>query len=271
MSAPLPTTLSGLLYYDTAEKAYLNDYAGGGSHFSSSSVADVFEAHDGKGGIFQERLVDNEINDWLKSGIKAPLRVLFIDALPEQPDMLPVTQSIFRQVVESFDIAPRFIDNLGRQHMPGREIRNRSDGSSRHEMWYTAVLRRDGSSLKYSNVNHIVELTRQYSYWQRLCVWADYCYRPGDEGQSTSTTYMILRCPRDIKQAFTNTFLGEPGLKLLEHPMSVHAFVMDKIILSTWDFLSHMSGPLYNLVSLFCSRAINSSDQGSCLHVITGK
>ncbi|KAK8127823.1 hypothetical protein PG984_008931 [Apiospora sp. TS-2023a] len=248
MPAPLPTTLSGLLYHDTAEKAYLNDYGGGTSHFSKSSVADVFEVHEGKGGAFHERLGDNEIDDWLKSDAKAPLRVLFIDALPEQPDMLPVTESIFRQTVESLDITPRFIDNLGRQHMPGREIRRRNDGSGRHEMWYTAVLRRDGSSLKYKNVNHIVELTRQYAYWQRLCVWADYCQRPGEAGQGgVSITYLILRCPHDIKQAFTNTFLGEPGLKLLEHPMSVHAFVMDKIILSTWDFLSHMSGPLYNL------------------------
>ncbi|KAK7958539.1 hypothetical protein PG988_013387 [Apiospora saccharicola] len=248
MSAPLPTTLSGLLYHDTAEKAYLNDYAGGTSHFSKSSVADVFEVHEGMGGAFHERLGDKEIDDWLKSDTKAPLRVLFIDALPEQPDMLPVTESIFRQAVESFDITPRFIDNLGRQHMPGREIRRRSDGSSRHEMWYTAVMRRDGSSLKYKNVNHIVELTRQYAYWQRLCVWADYCQRPGEAGQGgASITYLILRCPHDIKQAFTHTFLAEPGLKLLEHPMSVHAFVMDKIVLATWDFLSHMSGPLYNL------------------------
>ncbi|KAK7927378.1 hypothetical protein PG985_004376 [Apiospora marii] len=232
----------------SSRKAYLNDYGGGGSHFSKTSVADVFEVHEGKGGVFHERLCDNEIDNWLKSDTKAPLRVLFIDALPEQPDMLPVTEPIFRQAVESFDINPRFIDNLGRQHMPGREIRRRSDGSSRHEMWYTAVLRRDGSSLNYKNVNHIVELTRQYAYWQRLCVWADYCQRPGKEGQGGATiTYMILRCPRDIKQAFTNTFLGEAGLKLLEHPMSVHAFVMDKAILSTWDFLSHMSGPLYNL------------------------
>lgn len=178
--------------------------------------------------------------------------------------MLPVTESIFREAVESFNVNPRLIDNLGRQHMPGREIRRRSDRSSRHEMWYTAVLRRDGSSLNYKNANHMVGLTRQYAYWQRLCVWADYCQRPGEEGMSgASITYIILRCPRDIKQAFTNTFLGEPGLKLLEHPMLVHAFLMDKTILATWDFLSQMSGPLYNLVSHFRRRAINSSGQGA--------
>ncbi|KAK8026217.1 hypothetical protein PG990_004040 [Apiospora arundinis] len=249
MSATLPTSLSSLLYHDTAEKAYLNDYGGGTSHFSKSSVADVFEVHQGKGGVLQERLGDSELRDWLKSETKAPLRVLFIDALPEQPDKLPVTESLFRETVASLGISPRFIDNLGRQHMPGREIRHRRDGSSRHEMWYTAVLRSDGTSLNYGNANQIAELTRQFGYWQRFCVWADSCQQGGKEGgggKSTSTTYMILRCPRDIKQALASTFLGEPGLKLLEHPMSVHAFVMDKIILFSWDFIAHCSGPLYN-------------------------
>ncbi|KAK7968060.1 uncharacterized protein PG986_002337 [Apiospora aurea] len=221
---------------------------GGTSHFSKSSVADVFEVHEEKGGVLHERLGDDDISDWLRSDTQAPLRVLFIDALPEQPDVLPVTESVFREVVASFDISPRFIDNLGRQHMPGREIRRRRDGSSRHEMWYTAVLRRDGTSLNYSNANQVVELTRKYAYWQRLCVWADSCQRRGEEGQrNTSTTYMILRCSRDVKEALVSTFSGEPGLKLLEHPMTVHAFVMDKVILATWDFLSHMPSPLYNL------------------------
>ncbi|KAK8042760.1 hypothetical protein PG994_013243 [Apiospora phragmitis] len=208
VSAPLPTTLSSLLYHDTAEKAYLNNYGGGTSHFSKYSVADVFEVHEGRGGILREGLGDDEISDWLKSETKAPLRVLFIDALAEQPDMLPVTESIFREAVASLDISPRFIDNLGRQHMPGREIRHRRDGSSRHEMWYTAVLRSDGTSLNYGNVNQIVELTRQFGYWQRLCVWTDSWQHRREEGQSTSTTYMILRCPLDIKQALGNTFLG---------------------------------------------------------------
>ncbi|KAK8065025.1 hypothetical protein PG997_011772 [Apiospora hydei] len=243
MSAPLPATLSGLLYHDTAEKAYLNDYG---------------EVHEEKGGALHKRLGDDEIGHWLRSDAKASLRVLFVDALPEQPDMLPVTESIFREVVASFDISPRFIDNLSRQHMPSREIRRRRDGLSRHEMWYTAVLRRDGTSLNYSNANQVVELTRKYTYWQRLCVWADSSQRRGEEGQeNTSTTYMILRCPRDVKQSLVSTFSGEPGLKLLEHPMSDHAFVMDKVILATWDFLSHMSGRLYNLVGLFQQRAAN--------------
>lgn len=251
MSAALPTTLSGLLYHDTAEKAYLNDYGGGTSHFSKSSVADVFEVHDGKGGLLRERLGDDEMRDWLTSDTKARLRVLFIDALPEQPDLLPVTETLFRETVAAFDISPRFIDNLGRQHMPGREIRHRPDGSRRHEMWYTTVLRSDGTSLSYGSANPIAELTRQFGYWQRLCVWADARQQRRGREQGISTTYMILRCPREIKQALANTFLGEPGLKLLEHPMSVHAFVMDKIILLSWDFIAHCSGPLYNWVRLF--------------------
>ncbi|KAK8034054.1 hypothetical protein PG993_009049 [Apiospora rasikravindrae] len=260
MSAPLPTTLSGTLYHDTAEKAYLNDYGGGASHFSKSSVADVFEVYKEKGGVLHDRLDDSEIGDWLRFDTRAPLRVMFIDALPEEPDMLPVTESVFREVVKSFDITPRFIDNLGRQHMPGREVRRRRDGTSRHEMWYTAVLRRDGTSLNYSNVNQTAELTRKYAYWQRLCVWADSCQRRGEEAggeHNTSTTYLILRCPRNVKQALVSTFSGKPGLKLLEHPMSIHAFIMDKVILATWDFLSHLSAPLYNLVSLSRKRAAN--------------
>ncbi|KAK8130708.1 hypothetical protein PG999_003088 [Apiospora kogelbergensis] len=218
MSAALPTTLSGLLYHDTAEKAYLNDYGGGTSHFSKSSVADVFEVHDGKGGLLRERLGDDEMRDWLTSDTKARLRVLFIDALPEQPDLLPVTETLFRETVAAFDISPRFIDNLGRQHMPGREIRHRPDGSRRHEMWYTTVLRSDGTSLSYGSANPIAELTRQFGYWQRLCVWADARQQRRGREQGIFITYMILRCPREIKQALANTFWASLASSFLSIP-----------------------------------------------------
>lgn len=248
IAVPSPTTLAGLLYKDTAEKTYLNDYAGGASHFSESSTADIFEVHQDKGGALRENVDDDAIGNWLNFETRASMRFLFIDALSDKPDKLPITESLFREVVGSLEISPRFIDNLGRQHMPGCETRRLPDGSNRHEMWYTAVLRSDGTSLKYDSVNPIANLTRQFAYWQRFCVWAE-C-RPETDGVkgSTSTTYMVLRCPPQIKQAFFATFLGQPGLKLLQSTMAAHAFFVEKVILHTWDFASHLSGTLYTWV-----------------------
>ncbi|KAI0127232.1 hypothetical protein BJ170DRAFT_366212 [Xylariales sp. AK1849] len=242
-----PKTLSGLLYHDTAEKAYINEHGGGFHQFSKASTADVFEVSLQHGGVLTEDLDDGGILEWLKSA-KAPatMRVLFLDALPEQPDLLPVTESVFRHILDTFDVNSRFIDNLSRQHMPGRDIQRRKDGSIRHQMWHTAVLRSDSHRINSHHGNQTLEFTRQYSYWQRFVMWSNFQSRQDEIGTENSTsTYMIWRCPLVVKQALFRTFSGQLGSKLMEHPMAIHAFIMEKIVLQTQDFLAYFSQPLY--------------------------
>ncbi|KAK9791968.1 hypothetical protein SCARD494_07375 [Seiridium cardinale] len=242
-----PTSLSDLLYNDTSEGAFANEAAGGTNQFSAESCADVLEIFDGRGAVLRQNLDDEDIRAWLKSEQEpARMRILFLDAINEKPDFLPVTESLLRDIFDVFDVSPRFSDNLSRQHMPGRCTHRLRDGTIRHEMWYTAVLRSEGNHIRSQSANHTMELTRQYAYWQRFCIWSD-CRLPkdGDEENTSVMTYMVWRCPQDVKQSFFSTFSGEAGSKLLDHPMGVHAFMTEKIVLHTHDFLAYFSNPLY--------------------------
>ncbi|ORY70497.1 uncharacterized protein BCR38DRAFT_422242 [Pseudomassariella vexata] len=242
-----PRTLNELLYHDTVKKAFANEAGNGTEQFSKTSVVDVFEISPEHGGILREQMDDAGIRDWLKLETRPTrMRLLFIDAILDWPDMLPVTESVLRDILETFKVNPRFIDILTRQHMPGREVHRHKTGNIRHEMWYTAVLRSDGSAIRYQNQNQINDLSRQFAYWQRFCMWSDYQSQgQGNGSDCSAATYMIWRCPHAIKQAFFRTFTGETGTKLLDNPMAVHAFIMDKILLRTYDFLAYFSGPLY--------------------------
>ncbi|KAI0173506.1 hypothetical protein GGR52DRAFT_388866 [Hypoxylon sp. FL1284] len=250
---PLPsmvarsTTLSGLLYQDTADKAFKNECGGGINQFSAVSTADTFDVFDQRGGIVTNGLDDDQIRKWLKPDSKpARLRVLFLDGLPEQPDQLPITESLLRDVFSAFETSARFTDNLARQHMPGREVHRVGDIDVRHEMWYTAVLRGVESVAQLENRNQKRDFIRRIAYWQRFVMWSAYrLQKDTNEVGSATTVYMIWRCPLDIKRTFFSTFSGENGLKLLYHPMIVHAFMIEKIGIHTYDYLARIADPLY--------------------------
>ncbi|KAI1851529.1 hypothetical protein JX265_012389 [Neoarthrinium moseri] len=250
LTTSVPRDLCELLYQDTVEKTFANECGGGTNQFSLFSKADVFEVFPQYGGLVTQDLDDAGIRSWLKSEEQpARMRLLFLDAIPEKPDLLPVTEPLLQDIFDNFKVSSRFADNLSRQHMPGRAIYRLGRQQFRHQLWYTAVLRSDGSALssQFQSANQTLEFTRQYSYWQRFCMWSEYQHHiDSDERTAVGTaTYMIWRCPRATKQAFFSTFSGESGLKLLEHPMAVHAFFTEKIVMHTHDFLAYFSNPLY--------------------------
>ncbi|KAI1335996.1 hypothetical protein F5Y15DRAFT_427552 [Xylariaceae sp. FL0016] len=242
-------SLRHLLHRDTVNRAFANECGGGANQFSTYSTIDVFEIFPLQGGILRQGLDDSELRSWLDNDVEAAsMRLLFLDGIPDQPDILPITESLLHAVFEKLDVSPRFMDNLSRQHMPGREIRRLSRDEFRYQIWYTAVLRSDGDSFQtqFKSANQTLEFTRQYAYWQRFLMWADYRHQNHGTGPAGgTTTYMIWRCPRKAKQAFLSTFIGESGLRLLDHPMAVHAFFTEKIVLHTHDFLAYFSNPLY--------------------------
>lgn len=241
------TSLSELLHQDVFEGAFANEAGGGASQFSNESRADVFEIFDDCDSILRQNLDDDDIRAWLKSEGKPPrMRLLFIDAIAEKPDLLPVTESILRDIFDVFNVSPRFADNLSRQHMPGRATHRSKNGDIRHELWYTAVLRSQGNHIRSQSVTQTLELTRQIGYWQRFCVWSDCSVKTNDtDGEKCIMTYLLWRCPRDIKDSFLTTFAGSAGVKLLDHPMGAHTFFTERIIMLTHDFLANFSNPLY--------------------------
>lgn len=244
------------MYQDTADKALGNEPAAecGGlfslfSHVSKADTFDVF-AQQGGGGVLTQGLDDDQIQKWLRPeegrSSSAHLRLFFLDAVPDQPDVLPITAQTFRDVLDVFRANARFTDNLARQHMPGREIHRLGDDRVRHELWYTAVLRSAGDRVQSESGNRTLEFTRQFAYWQRVVMWSDYQLGKDANGADIATAaYMIWRCPLRVKRAFFSTFSGGNGLRLLDHPMAVHAFMVEKIVLYTHDYLARLSGPLY--------------------------
>jgi hypothetical protein len=75
--------------------------------------------------------------------------------------------------------------------------------------------------------------------WQRMCVWSDYSI-------SGDATFVILRCPPSIKQKFYDAFEGKSGLSLRQHPMLLHAFLAEHLVIHSYDFLEFFSHPLYD-------------------------
>ena len=100
-------------------------------------------------------------------------------------------------------------------------------------MWYSAVIR---SHEEYANDK--VDRSRLVVNWQRMCVWSDYSTN-GD------ATFLILRCPPSIKEKFYDAFLGPSGLSLRQHPMLMHAFLAEHLVLHAYDFLNYFAQPLY--------------------------
>ncbi|KAI0470096.1 hypothetical protein GGR56DRAFT_152647 [Xylariaceae sp. FL0804] len=245
-----PRTLHGLLYHDTVEKAFNKDFSGGIERFSSSSQADLFEVTE-NGAVIRPKVDDDGIRGWLKvSQTGTPgdrstprLRIIFIDAVSEKPDVLPITDTLMRDIVANLDVNPRFVEFLTTQQMPGRQTM-RHKSYARHEMWYSAIIRADERT-DPSIVGH-PDLSRSLSYWQRFCVWSDYQQHKDEDGHAHDvSTFMLWRCPVDIKDTFVRTFEGTRGLKLLDHPLSAHAFFLEHMTTLSYDFLSFFPNLLY--------------------------
>lgn len=72
-----------------------------------------------------------------------------------------------------------------------------------------------------------------------MCIWSDYATN-GD------ATFLIMRCPPHIKEKFYDAFSGEAGLSLRQHPMLLHAFLAEHLVIHAYDFLQFFSDPLYS-------------------------
>ena len=103
----------------------------------------------------------------------------------------------------------------------------------RLEIWYSAVIRTHSS---YEG--EILDRSRLVVNWQRMCVWSDY-------STSGDATFVILRCPLYIKQRFYDAFEGKAGLILHQHPMLLHAFLAEHLVMHSYDFLKFFSDSLY--------------------------
>lgn len=110
------------------------------------------------------------------------------------------------------------------------------------------------------------DLTRQVAYWQRFRMWSDYHLEAheGPVGDSVRgpSACLIWRCQAEAKESFYRAFTGEGGKKLLSHPMLVHAFFLESIVVHAYDFLKHFSGLMYQWVGdhyiMGCSPPIES-------------
>lgn len=111
------------------------------------------------------------------------------------------------------------------------------------ELWYSAVIR----SL-YEHGNRAPDLSRKVLDWSSFCLWSDYNLVTRD------ATYLVWRCPAQLKQKFYSTFQGCKARELQRHPLLLHAFFMEHVIVHTYDFLQKFSEPLYAWVgpALIC-------------------
>ncbi|KAH6660748.1 hypothetical protein BKA67DRAFT_667668 [Truncatella angustata] len=172
--------------------------------------------------ILRQNLDSEDIRMWLTSEEElARLRILFIDATKELPDLLPVAESLLRDTLDIIGVNPRFTENLSRQHMPGKNIHSTRDGSTRHELWHTAYLRIEGNHNRSQSATQTLQLTRQYLTGRdTICGLTAYLKNSGNRAGTGCMTYMIWRCSRNIEASSFSTSSGEAGQKLLGHMMS---------------------------------------------------
>jgi hypothetical protein len=163
-----------------------------------------------------------------------------IDGSELTPEAIPFESQLLEEIFDIYDITPRFADFLTRQHMPGRAVHHipGTRNLARHgillfplpshdheptntqlELWYSAVIRthEDYKGNRFDRSRLVVN-------WQRMCVWASYSTN-GD------ATFLILRCPSHIKAKLYDAFAGPAGTSLLNHPMLLHAFLAEQLVL----------------------------------------
>ncbi|KAF2493174.1 hypothetical protein BU16DRAFT_540895 [Lophium mytilinum] len=167
-----------------------------------------------------------------EKGHRPRLKIFFLDGVPKDPSRLPITSSLLGEIFSTYKVNSRFADFVHRQHMPGQA--SQSTTSLDHELWFSAVIR---SHESYRGKR--TDLSRSVIDWQRCCIWGDH-HATGD------FTYMIWRCPLYIKEMFRETFIGPDGSNLLYHPMLVHAFLAENIVVHAYDFLKYFAEPLYS-------------------------
>lgn len=80
-----------------------------------------------------------------------------------------------------------------------------------------------------------------------MCVWSSYTPSSSSAASDArgTATFLILRCPLHIRQKFYDAFTGPAGLSLRRHPMLLHAFLAEHLVMHAYDFLQFFSDPLY--------------------------
>lgn len=85
-------------------------------------------------------------------------------------------------------------------------------------------------------------------------MWSDYTFQAHEGLVNDSirgpSACLIWRCQAEAKESFYRAFTGEGGKKLLSHPMLVHAFFLERIVVYAYDYLEHFSGSMYHWVSI---------------------
>ena len=107
----------------------------------------------------------------------------------------------------------------------------------------------------YKHGDTAPDLSRKVLDWMSFCVWSNYNVATKD------MTVLIWRCPAQLKQKFYSTFQDSEGRKLQRHPMLIHAFLMEHIIVHTYDFLQKFSEPLYAWVCSLLAQHIAALTQ----------
>lgn len=185
----------------------------------------------------------------------------FLDRIERDPDRLPVTSTLFRQMFDMYNITPFFAGYLSRQLVSSRTIHY--DQESRKpqrygartyfpharipltcyaELWYSYVIR---SLLDYGDA--APDLSRKVMDWQRFCVWSELNLNTGQ------ITTLALRCPVALKELFCSTFMGRQGSELEQHPMLLHAFLMEYVLEYSSDVTMNLSNQMYSWVSVAIS------------------
>jgi hypothetical protein len=80
--------------------------------------------------------------------------------------------------------------------------------------------------------------------WQRLSTWSTF------EKNTQRATVMVFRCPIEVREKLCNNFGGDAGIRLREHPMLVHLFILQHISIYAANFQHKFADPLYKLVCI---------------------
>lgn len=103
------------------------------------------------------------------------------------------------------------------------------------EFWYSLIIR------SLESIEGSIDPSKRVLNWARFCVWA------GQDTTSRTTTIVALKCPEDLKAELVLA-LGDKGEAIKQHPMLIHAFLAQNILLKTDKFLENFADPIYNWV-----------------------
>lgn len=96
--------------------------------------------------------------------------------------------------------------------------------------------------------NNTLNASKRVLEWSRFFVWSGYDLVTG------ATTALVLQCPEDKKLELLEAFgKGSKAEMLKNHPMMLHAFFLEGIVLKARRFSQDLTDPIYNWVSSLIS------------------